>query len=141
MPFRSCRSRINHLQVDDAQYKAVVMPMYNLLEYSDNYLKISRILWQYCRNEPAVNDNGGIIDFTADNSETDSSKIKKTSKKAKNGQKQVKIMLPLKKLRNFWRILEMLLINCKINLDVKWSENCVTVANNADTTQHNTFNN
>ena len=141
MPFRSCRSRINHLQVDDAQYKAVVMPMYNLLEYSDNYLKISRILWQYCRNEPAVNDNGGIIDFTADNSETDSSKIKKTSKKAKNGQKQVKIMLPLKKLRNFWRILEMLLINCKISLDVKWSENCVKVANNADTTQHNTFNN
>ena len=141
MPFRSCRSRINHLQVDDAQYKAVVMPMYNLLEYSDNYLKISRILWQYCRNEPAVNDNGEIIDFTADNSETDSSKIKKTSKKAKNGQKQVKIMLPLKKLSNFWRILEMLLINCKINLDVKWSENCVTVANNADTTQHNTFNN
>ena len=129
------------MQVDDAQYKAVVMPMYNLLEYSDNYLKISRILWQYCRNEPAVNDNGGIIDFTADNSETDSSKIKKTSKKAKNGQKQVKIMLPLKKLSNFWRILEMLLINCKINLDVKWSENCVTVANNADTTQHNTFNN
>ena len=129
------------MQVDDAQYKAVVMPMYNLLEYSDNYLKISRILWQYCRNEPAVNDNGGIIDFTADNTETDSSKIKKTSKKAKNGQKQVKIMLPLKKLRNFWRILEMLLINCKINLDVKWSENCVTVANNADTTQHNTFNN
>ena len=117
------------------------MPMYNLLEYSDNYLKIYRILWQYCRNEPAVNDNGGIIDFTADNSETDSSKIKKTSKKAKNGQKQVKIMLPLKKLRNFWRILEMLLINCKISLDVKWSENCVTVANNADTTQHNTFNN
>ena len=50
-------------------------------------------------------------------------------------------MLPLKKLRNFWRILEMLLINCKISLDVKWSENCVTVANNADTTQHNTFNN
>ena len=129
------------MQVDDAQYKAVVMPMYNLLEYSDNYLKISRILWQYCRNEPAVNDNGGIIDFTADNSETDSSKIKKTSKKAKNGQKQVKIMLPLKKLRNFWRILEMLLINCKISLDVKWYENCVTVANNADTTQHNTFNN
>ena len=141
MPLRSCRSRINHLQVDDAQYKAVVMPMYNLLEYSDNYLKISRILWQYCRNEPAVNDNGEIIDFTADNSETDSSKIKKTSKKAKNGQKQVKIMLPLKKLSNFWRILEMLLINCKINLDVKWSENCVTVANNADTTQQNTFNN
>ena len=55
--------------------------------------------------------------------------------------KQVKIMLPLKQLSNFWRILEMLLINCKINLDVKWSENCVTVANNADTTQHNTFNN
>ena len=53
------------------------MTMYNLLEYSDNYLKISRILWQYCRDEPAVNDNGGIIDFIVNNSETDSSKIKK----------------------------------------------------------------
>ena len=91
MPFRSCRSRINHLQVDDAQYKAVVMPVYNLLKYSDNYLKISRILWQYCRNEPAVNDNGGIIDFTADNSETDSSKIKKKQvKKPKMAKNRLK---------------------------------------------------
>ena len=65
------------MQVDDAQYKAVVMTMYNLLEYSDNYLKISRILWQYCRDEPAVNDNSGIIDFIVNNSETNSSKIKK----------------------------------------------------------------
>ena len=79
------------MQVDDAQYKAVVMPVYNLLKYSDNYLKISRILWQYCRNEPAVNDNDGIIDFTADNSETDSSKIKKKQvKKPKMAKNRLK---------------------------------------------------
>ena len=46
-PFTSCISRINNTQVDDAQYTDVVMPLYNLIEYSDNYLKASGILWQY----------------------------------------------------------------------------------------------
>ena len=41
--------------------------MYNLREYGDNYSKTSGTLWQYCRDEPAVNDDGEIIDFTADN--------------------------------------------------------------------------
>ena len=53
------------------------MPMYNLIEYSDNYLKTSGILWQYCRDEPAINAaNGNIVDFYADNATTDSFKIK-----------------------------------------------------------------
>ena len=46
------------------------MPMYNLLEYSDNYSETSGILWQYCRNEPAVVGNDVITDFTGDNADT-----------------------------------------------------------------------
>ena len=52
------------------------MPMYNLIEYSDNYSKTSVILWQYCRDEPAVNDDGAIADFNANNAYTYLFKIK-----------------------------------------------------------------
>ena len=51
------------MQVDDARGNDVVMSMYNLTEYSNNYLKISGILWEYCRDEPALN-NDAIVDFT-----------------------------------------------------------------------------
>ena len=42
------------------------MPMFNLTEYSENYSKTSGMLWQYCRDEPALDDIGRITDFTAD---------------------------------------------------------------------------
>ena len=60
MPFTSYICRINNTQVDDAQDIDAVIPMYHLIEYSDNYSKISRILWQYCRDEMALDDNGDI---------------------------------------------------------------------------------
>ena len=47
-PFTNCISRINNTQVDNAHDIDVVMPMYNLVKYSDNYSKTSGILWQYC---------------------------------------------------------------------------------------------
>ena len=51
--------------------------MYNLIEYSDNYSKTSRILWQYCRDVTAVNDDGGeITDFTEANATTDLVNVK-----------------------------------------------------------------
>ena len=46
------------------------MPMYNIeciIKYRDNYSKTSRSLWQYYRDKPALNDNGAIVDFSADN--------------------------------------------------------------------------
>ena len=49
------------------------MPMYNLMEYSDNYSKTSR-LWQYCKDTPAANNNGNIVDF-GENNLTDSFKF------------------------------------------------------------------
>ena len=74
--FTNYISRTNNAQVDYAYDIDVIMPMYNLIKYSNNYSKTSGILWQYCRDEPAVNDNSVIVDFTVSNSITDSFKIK-----------------------------------------------------------------
>ena len=104
--------------------------MYNLIEYSDNFSKKSGVFWHYCRDEPALAANNVITDFNADNGTTDLLKIKE--KIGNNGTKNVEIMVPLKYLSNFWRTLEMSLINCEINLNLNWSKKCVIVANNAD---------
>ena len=70
-PFTNCISRINNTDIDTAQYINIVIPMYNLIEYSDNYSKTSGRLWQYYKDEP--NDN------LAD-SESFKSKVKITEK-------------------------------------------------------------
>ena len=56
------------------------MPKYNLIEFSDNYSKTSGILWQYCRDEPALHDDGEISEFTTANAITNSFKIKNINK-------------------------------------------------------------
>ena len=66
-PFIKCMSKINNIQVDDSHDIAVVMPMYNLIEYSDTYSKTSGSLWQFFRDEAALDDNKVIIDFPSDN--------------------------------------------------------------------------
>ena len=53
----------------------IVMPMYNLIEYSRNYSKTSGSLSQYCKDKPAVNNNGDIVDFNGANA-TDSFNFK-----------------------------------------------------------------
>ena len=57
-PFTSCISKINNTQIDNAEYIDTVIPMYNLIEYSDNYSKASGSLWQYYKDIPAVNNVG-----------------------------------------------------------------------------------
>ena len=115
-----------------------MIPIYNLIEYSDNYSKTSGSLWQYCKNIPAVNNNA-IADFT-DNNRNDSFnfKVKMTSQTGDDGTKNVEIMVQLKYLSNFWRTLEMALINCEVNLILTWSRNCVIVSSN-DANQNATF--
>ena len=54
-PFTMCISKINNTQIDNAEYIDTVIPMYNLIEYSDNYSKASGSLWQYYKDIPAVN--------------------------------------------------------------------------------------
>ena len=108
------------------------MPINNLIEYSDNYSKRSGSLWQYCKDIPAVNNNGNIINFKGAN-DTDSFNYKSRIKGQTNDDGEidnVEIMVPLKCLSNFWRTLEMPLINCEINIIFTWSENCVIVSTN-----------
>ena len=116
-PFTKCISRINNTDIDNAHDFDIVMPMYNLIEYSDNYSKTSGSLWQYYRDDP--NDN--LID-----SESFKSTVKITEKTPNDGNtKDVKIKIPLKYLSNFWRKLEMPLINCEVDLILTWSKDCI----------------
>ena len=103
--FTDCISEIKNTQVDNAKDTDVVKPMYNLIEYSNSYLKTSGILWQYCRNKPAVNSNGENV------TNSFNSKVKITSQTDHNSTKNVEKMVPLKYFSNFRRTLEMLLIS------------------------------
>ena len=102
-PFTNCISEINNTQIDNAKDIDIVMPMYNLIEYSDNYAKTSGRLWQYCKDIPT---------------------------RDANGTKDVEIMVLLKYLSNFWRTLEIPLINCEVNLILTWPSTCVLIATN-----------
>ena len=107
-PFTKCISRINNTDIDNAHDIDIVIPVYNLIECSDNYAKTSGRLWQYYKDDP--NDN------LAD-SESFKSKLKITGNTPNNGNtKDVEIIVPLKYFSNFWRTLEMPLINCEVNL-------------------------
>ena len=77
------------------------MSIHNLVEYSDNYSKISRSLWQYYRYEPALTDDGAIDDFPG-NSTSFRFKQKITGQTDNDNTKDVEIMVPLKYLNNFW---------------------------------------
>ena len=130
-PFTNCISEINNTQIDNAKDIDIVMPMYNLIEYSDNYAKTTGSLWQYCKDIPARDNNDEITEFTAGNP-TDSFnfKVKITGRTGDDGTKNVEIMVPLKYLSNFWRTLEMPLINCEVNLILTRSSTCVLIATN-----------
>ena len=120
--------------------------MYNLIEYSGNYSKTSESLWQYCKEIPAINDNGTIVAFNRANA-TDSFnfKAKITGQTADNnndgnivGRVDVEIKVPVKYLSNFWRSLEMPLINCETEPILTWSRDCVIIYTDVDN-QNPTF--
>ena len=128
-PFTNCISEINNTQIDNAKDIDSVMPVYNLIEYSDNYAKTTGSLWQYCKDIPARNVNNEIIVFDINNL-IDSFKFKAkiTGQTGNDGTKGVEIMVPLKYLSNFWGTLEMPLINCEVNLILTWSSTCVLIS-------------
>ena len=129
--FTNCISEINNVQIDNAKDIDIVLPMYNLIEYSDNYAKTTGSLRQYCKDIPARNNNTEIVDFTAaNNTDSFNFKPKITGQTGNGGTKDVEIMVPLKYLSNFWRTLEMPLINCEVNLILTWSSTCVPIATN-----------
>ena len=102
------------------------MPMYNLIEYSDNYQDSSATLYQYKRDEAPEGD--AVADLTVDNSSSLKYKISLLGNPVLDGniaKRSVKVVIPLKYLSNFFRSLEMPLINCKIKLNLTWKKECV----------------
>ena len=129
-PFTKCNLEINDEHVNTAENLDIVMPMYNLIEYSDNYQDSSATLYQYKRDEPpavlannlATNNSSSFkykINLLGDPEFDNANNITKLS---------VKVVVPLKYLSNFFRSLEMLLINRKIKLNLTWKKECVLSA-------------
>ena len=125
-PFSTCTPKIN-VFVDEANHIYIAMPMYNLIEYSNKYSDKSGILWQFKRDEASDNN----ADLTIDNSQSLKYKanlLGKTADGAKNtisSVKDAKLVVPLTYLSNFWRSLEMPLINCKVYFELNWMEDCI----------------
>ena len=121
-PFEKCRTEINETFVDETDFINITMTMYNLIEYSDNYSDTLESLWQFKRDE-IINNANVTNDNNALSFKYKASLIGDTENNGtKNG---VKIAVPLQYLSNFWRSLEMPLINCKVELSLKWIENRV----------------
>ena len=137
-PFVSCITRINGELIEDADDLDIVMPMYNLLEYSKNYRKTTGSLCNNYRDE--LNDDVNLNNF-ANNNVVSSNVFKYKTKITGNtynieageagydankvGTEKVELAIPLKYLGNFWRALNMPLISCEISLELKWNKNCV----------------
>ena len=128
-PFTKCNLEINDEHVDTAENLDIAMPMYNLIEYSDNYQDSSATLYQYKRDEQPEDD--AVAELTADNSDSLKYKIKLLSNVTEVAgdaagvrRLNVKVVVPLKYLSNFFRSLEMPLINCKIKLNLTWKKEC-----------------
>ena len=118
-PFINCISKINDIKIDNAEDLDVVMPMYNLLEYSKNYRKTTGNLWNYYRDEPNSSTDNNNITHSILNSEFSDFK----ANFIENGVTQnnliknnVKIVIQHKHLSNFWRNLNISLINCEVEL-------------------------
>ena len=149
-PFVSCITKINNELIEDADDLDIVMPMYNLLEYSKNYRKTIRSFYNYHRDK--LNDDANLDNF-ANNNVVSSNILKKYKNKIigntynvdttianpagsarianpnydanKEGTKTIELAIPIKCLGNFWRALNMPLICCEVSLELKWNKNCV----------------
>ena len=118
-PFTKCVTHISNEHVDNADNLDIVMSMYNLIEYNDNYSDTSGSLWNFKRDEQNMNNEDPANVTKADSSPFKyKSSFFKTLEDDDNGVfKNVKIAVPLKYLSNFWRSLEMPLSNCKMHID------------------------
>ena len=116
--FKKSSTEINNTFANEAKFLYIATPMYNLIEYSDKYSDRSGILWQFKRDEIAGNSKSTIADSSSFKYKSDfvgDTEVYGT----RSG---VKIAVPLKYSSNFWRSLEMPLINCKVKLSLKLAE-------------------
>ena len=124
-PLINCISKINGIKIDNAEDLDVVMPMCNLLEYSKNYRKTTGSLWNYYRDEPRnllssnsfkykTSITGNTYNVRDDEEVYDANKVRKN---------ETEVFNPLKHLSNFWRSLNISLINCEVELILTSSKN------------------
>ena len=127
------------IKIDNTEDLDVVMPMYNLLEYGKNYKKTIGSLWNYYRDQPSdplstnsesfkyktsITGNTYNVDLTIvgdggnpiPNPNYDANKV---------GKNETEVVIPLKHLSNFWRTLDIPLINCEVEIILTWTKNCV----------------
>ena len=125
-PFSTCKTVINDVFVDRTEHIYIAMPMYNLIECSDNYSDTAGSLWQFKRDEVPANN----ADLTINNSQSFKYKAALVGKTAnhnegKSSVKDSKIVVPLTYLSNFWRSIKIPLINCKVHLELNSIEDCI----------------
>ena len=130
VPFINCISKINGVKIDNAENLNVVMLMYNLLEYSKNYRKTTGRLWNYYRDEPCSIIGANNITHSILNSKSFDYK----ASFMENGvtldnltKNDVKVVVQLKHLSNFWGHSDIPLINCEFELILTWFKNCVLI--------------
>ena len=137
--FINCIVKINGVKIDNAEDLNVVMPIYNLLEYSKDYRKTTERLWNYYRDEPSnpLSSNSESFKYKTsitgntynvdkkitddDGNEVDNPKYDEN----KAGKNKTDVVIPLKHLSNFWRSSNISLINCEVELTLTWSKKCV----------------
>ena len=132
-PFTKCNLEINDEHVHTAENLDITMPMYNLIEYSDNFQDSSETLYQYKRDEPP--EDNAVTNLAADNSSSFKYKVSLLGHPvdANNiARINVKVVVPLKYLSNFFRSLKMPLINCKIKLNITQRKECVLSTDNGN---------
>ena len=126
-PFSTCTTNINDTFVDKANHIYIAVPMYSLIEYSDDYSDTLGSLWQFKRDEvPADNTDLNINNFQSFKYKT--ALLRKTADAVANTNssvKEAKIVVPLKYFSNFSILLEMAFINCKVYLELNWIEDCI----------------
>ena len=146
-PFTKCNLETNDEHVDTAENLDIVMSMYSLIEYLDNYQDSSATPYQYKQDEPP--EDNAVDNLTANNSGSFKYKIKllgntpqlaDDADAARVGRLNGKVVVPLKYLSNFFRSLEMPLFNCKIKLNLTWKKECVlsTLNDDAANSENNT---
>ena len=128
-PFTNCISKTNGTLIGNTEDLDAVMPMYNLLEYIKNYRKTTQSLCNYYKDVPSnpfssnskyfkykTSITGNTYNFGDCEACYDGNKV---------GKNETEVVIPLKHLSNFWRTLNMPLINCEIKLFLIWYKNCV----------------
>ena len=123
-PFTKCITKIDGTRIDDAENLDLVMPMYNLIEYSSNYSEKTGSLWFYSKNEANsfkadIANNNSFKSFKYKVKLLGNAEAQPNPNHANGILENSTIAVPLKYLSNFWRSLEMPLINCKVALKLK----------------------